>query len=622
MSPPNDQPPPSSRTSIRTSDPSKSLSRDQILSANMGTVKTAHTAKQALVRQKYFPDQGSITLEKLPLILLQISAASKIPAPEVESMRAVALVMEELLRERSAEELVNAVISRLNPSLLALQDSGKMMVASSEEVRDSTTSLANTVEEHRVDCQNITHEITTAAHAVEASTKQMDVTLEQALKEFPALFNYKDPVPFKPANDPNIHRPYIDPNSNLSPNNSPPSTHAAAVARYEEKAKQVLIVAAEGENSLGLDGMDPHELTEKANLALDKVTELLSADEPPPDSKILGAQLHRSGDLLLHLSSKETATWLLTEDVRREFIMHFSSRAEFKDRQYQVIAEFVPTNFSPDSLFELIEIETVNKLPFSSIISARWIKPIAARKKDQKVAHAILGFRTPEAANATIRSGLFVKGKRVAPRKLLPDPKRCFKCHKFDANHLAKDCKQIHEWCDICGEMNHDNRNCPNKDDDPQTFFCISCNTKGHSTRNRACPTFRNEYARLTSKVIDSQYRFFVTEDASSWEMLDPFLAPKEVSTQPQAERQDKRPPPTKERPAPPPATKRGANRTGTNTLPLGNNRTSSSRQTNLDNYLSQGQNSIDYDDHLLQPRAQARSWADDYEFEHPDSTP
>lgn len=618
MSSPGDHPTPPSRPNIRSSDPVKSLSREQILSSTMGTVKTTAAAKQALVRQKYFPDQDSITIDKLPLILLQISAASKIPATEVESIRAAALILENLLREKHADELVKLVLEKLNPSLETLEDSGKLMIASSEEVRDSTTSLANTVEEHRVDCQNITHDITSAAHTVEAATKQMDITLEQALKEFPAFLNLSEPHPFQPANDPNIHRPYVHP-SNIS--KSVPTTHGAAVARYEEKAKQVLITASEGNDSLGLSDMEPHELVEKANLAVEKVVELLSNDQPAPNPKVLGAQLHKSGDLLLHLSSKEAAVWLLTEGIREEFITHFSSKAEFKDRQYQVIVEFVPTTLVPESFFEQVEIITVNNLPEDALLSIRWIRPIAARKKDQKVAHAIIGFKSPETANKAIREGLFIKGKRTAPRKLLPDPKRCFKCHKYDANHFAKDCKQIHEWCDVCGEMNHDSRTCPNKDNDPQTFFCIPCNMPGHSTRNRACPTFRNEYARLSSKVTDSEYRYFVTEDANSWEVLNPYSVSKGNNNQKQTSGPGKqtRSGDVARPPVRPPFAVKQANRTGTNALPLGNGRANGSKQSNLDNYLSQGRGDVRSNHSSSQPRTFSRSWADDYEIEHPD---
>lgn len=582
----------------------------------MGTVKTANTARQALVRQKYFPDRESITLERLPLILLQISAASKIPAPEIESMRAVALVMEEMLRERSAEELVRAVMDRLNPSLEDMRSSGRMIVASSEEVRDSTTSLANTVEEHRVDCQNITHEITAAAYAVEASTKQMDSILDQALKESPSLFNYKDPVPFKPADDPNIHRSHHAHNT-VNTNNIP-TEHASAIARFEEKARQVLLTPTADNESLGLSEMEPHELVQKANLAIENVIKVHPLDERETTPKAMGAQLRRNGDLLLHMSTKEAATWVLSESVRDEFITHFSSKAELKDRRHQVIVEFVPTAFNPDSFFEIVELTTVNNIPHDSILDARWIRPIEARKKDQKVAHIILSFKSPVIANKAISQGLFIKGKRTEPRKLLPDPKRCFKCHKYDVNHLAKDCKQIHEWCDICGETNHDGRTCPNKDGNPHTFHCIPCNMKGHSTRNRACPTFRNEYARLAAKVTDAQYRYFVTDEPASWELLNPYSFKEDNGTLTQVTNRGKRTtadPPTI---APPPTIRE--QRSGTNTVPLGNNRTRATRQGNLDNFLSQGQTNNDPKGPPARRRAFSRSWTDDYD--HDDVTP
>ncbi|KAJ7364512.1 hypothetical protein DFH08DRAFT_681095, partial [Mycena albidolilacea] len=68
------------------------------------------------------------------------------------------------------------------------------------------------------------------------------------------------------------------------------------------------------------------------------------------------------------------------------------------------------------------------------------------------VAHAVLGFSDPGAANRAIWDGLWIDGSRLYRHKLLSEPMRCLKCQHIRAGHITADCTSSQEVCTQCGE--------------------------------------------------------------------------------------------------------------------------------------------------------------------------
>ena len=101
----------------------------------------------------------------------------------------------------------------------------------------------------------------------------------------------------------------------------------------------------------------------------------------------------------------------------------------------------------------------------------------------------ILTFRMAEDANKAIHNSLYIHGKRCITRKLLPEPRRCFKCHAINAQHIAANCKEITDICGTCGGA-HLSKECQLKNDHPDKHYCTNCRTHGHSTCDCLCPIY------------------------------------------------------------------------------------------------------------------------------------
>src|SRR5882724_3364203 len=66
------------------------------------------------------------------------------------------------------------------------------------------------------------------------------------------------------------------------------------------------------------------------------------------------------------------------------------------------------------------------------------------------------------------------------------EPRRCLKCQSLTTNHLAASCDQ---WviCGTCGGKHH-MVECAMITSNQ--FWCASCQTTGHASWDRLCPTF------------------------------------------------------------------------------------------------------------------------------------
>jgi len=240
----------------------------------------------------------------------------------------------------------------------------------------------------------------------------------------------------------------------------------------------------------------------------------------PPGINFVSADVLRSGMVAYHLNTPESARWIQEETNTKAFLLNFGGVSLAKPMLLHALVEFVPLTFDPNLLSAVEEVEQLSGLPPCSLLFAKFIKPKDRRHSGQLLGHAIFGFSTCEVVNHALVHGLFVEGKRVLARKLLPDPRRCTKCQVVGTTHLAAECKATHDVCGRCSE-DHWTSKCPVTD--PSLFKCHNCkeSTWPHTTADRKCPTFVAEVQKLHARTPGAKYRYFVTNDPGTWELIN-----------------------------------------------------------------------------------------------------
>ena len=207
--------------------------------------------------------------------------------------------------------------------------------------------------------------------------------------------------------------------------------------------------------------------------------------KPPTELSIAIEEVTRlrNGAILLHLNSKEAADWVRSQEIRSIFAEGFSFSATIKDRGYPIMIPAVPFSFHPSEPHDLRELEERNRLPPSSIISARWLKPPSHHTEDQTHGHCTITLNSAESANITIRDNITIAGKRVHPSKLKKEPLWCLRCQRW--GHRAIDCSSHLDVCGTCGQDHHTS-DCVTYD----IHWCVSCKDTSHCSWDRRCPSF------------------------------------------------------------------------------------------------------------------------------------
>jgi len=297
-----------------------------------------------------------------------------------------------------------------------------------------------------------------------------------------------------------------------------PPHHAEEVTRGVMMERRMIVG---GKDEKELAKLTEKELVAKANMALS----LMSSQDfgAPEGITFLGAEVLRSRAIAYHLNTTEAATWIQQPDIRKRFVDHFGSTSAAHSTLLHCVAEYVPVTFDTTSLAAIQKTEADSGLQPRTLQFAKFIKNKERRYDGQRVAHAIFGFLTRDAANYAMTNGLYVEGKRVNLRKLLPEPRRCLKCQIVGAAHLANDCPSTHDTCARCAEQ-HRTDKCEVKD--REEFCCSNCQrvggkAKGHGTGDRACPVFQREMEKLRARTPGVGYRYFPTADPRSWQRTD-----------------------------------------------------------------------------------------------------
>jgi hypothetical protein len=294
-----------------------------------------------------------------------------------------------------------------------------------------------------------------------------------------------------------------------------PPKHAEAITRGDMLERRFLVG---GKDDRSLADLSEKELVSKANTTLAIMES--AALGSPEGIRFVGVDVLRSGTVAYHLNNIEAARWIQKEENAKAFMSHFGGASLAKPLLIHTLVEFVPLTFDPNLLSAVEAVERNSGLPSRSLLFAKFIKQKERRHSGQTLGHAIFGFSTRETANHAMVHGLYVEGKRVLARKLLPDPRRCTKCQAVGVSHLAADCKFERDVCGRCSE-NHWTSKCPVSD--PKLLKCHNCRDKEtwpHTTADRRCPTFVAAVQKLHARTPDSRYRYFVTNDPATWELM------------------------------------------------------------------------------------------------------
>ncbi|KLO04407.1 hypothetical protein SCHPADRAFT_797549, partial [Schizopora paradoxa] len=225
------------------------------------------------------------------------------------------------------------------------------------------------------------------------------------------------------------------------------------------------------------------------------------------------AKKQPNGGILFELNSAESASWLKKADVKALFAMAFDPGSKVKGSSYPCLLKFVPVAYQVDDRDEREEVEKAAGLPVGSMIESRWMKPPRRRERNQRYAHLIAMFPTPETANLAIREGLYIRGARIMPMQLFPEPMRCNHCSRF-ANHKAIECKGA-VACGMCSKE-HKTHLCSVRL--PEHMFCVNCQQWGHGAISRDCPTYWAKKKAMDARNPATRFKYVViTTDPSTW---------------------------------------------------------------------------------------------------------
>ncbi|KAF8522514.1 hypothetical protein JB92DRAFT_3110585 [Gautieria morchelliformis] len=298
------------------------------------------------VPERLLPERQSITYHSLATALLHLEEAqSSIPKTTEEGFKAVATLITDLADRTAIAELATAVRERLSGVNDVLAPMLQQMELATTKIRESTNSLAGTVEELRQESDG------TAQRIVDAVTAQAPTPTTQGQEQHPTS---------KPARYPTYAAALA------ACATKPISLQSSTLARCDLRARQILIDKTPAAPDHRMARLSEPDILDRANRAVGEME--WEDDQEKP--RAVGVQRLPSDAFFLELQTEETAELLQTRQTATSFLSKFSSDSIIKPNNYSIIAEFVPIRFNPESRAELEGVETGNSLEQDDIVSA------------------------------------------------------------------------------------------------------------------------------------------------------------------------------------------------------------------------------------------------------------
>jgi hypothetical protein len=431
------------------------------------------------------PAAGS-TIKEISLAIFEFSISANLGALQTDILRAFAILLHEVEQAMDTTTLINRIEGLIAGPISTLEE----RVESLSEITEShKAALDSAIKEMRGNLSDSTTGIDNAViNALNALKQQTQMETQDRRSNGP--------------------RSYAE-----AAKRDIPAPLTKILSRSEGQSRQILLDKRSLSSTDTLKDLTEAQLVTKATMAID----LLRKDEItiPQDLTFLSARRLPHGGILYELDSTASVQWFNTPINRSNFLNRFGTDILIKDRSFQVLVEYVPLSFAPEDKATLTDIEKKAGITPSSIIKARYVKPIQRRLPTQRTAHIILTLNSKTSANQIIKHGLSIAGKKVYGRKLTPEPTRCLKCQSFEGAHVAVNCPKEVDTCGTCGAT-HRTAECTVTE--RELYFCSNCNTHGHGAWDRECPTFKQKQNAYASRNEESKYRFFPTEDPLTWE--------------------------------------------------------------------------------------------------------
>ena len=458
-------------------------------------VRTKEQAVNFLTSKDYLIHGNPVDLPTLSYVLLQLaSVASRGPKALTDGIRAVAFLLTDANRQQTADAITTSVKSQLDEYMESFAANVETMRDAVEHVTAAAKEITGKMDDFKDGFQETAEQLTQATQDfTEKTTENLATTT---------------------ATPPHAHQAATYASAAQQ---QIPTAHASAISRGDITDKQILIQKDKDATDNALEPLSEKDLVVKANTTLDLMG--IEADDKPLGTTFVGARKLRNGSVLYQLSTKEAASWLKQDEVRKSFMANYGGTSNMRNKLYYVIAEFVPTTFEANSSYAHARVEEDSGLYSNTIAYSKYIKPAHLRTSNQKVAHVIYGFNSRNGANLAIEWGMFVEGKHVNVRKMLTEPRRCLKCQKF--GHYVPDCKATNDICARCGEQ-HRTSQCTITD--TTNFCCTNCTgtgAKGHGAADRDCAAFKAETEKIQKRIPENKYKYFPTELPRTWQLLN-----------------------------------------------------------------------------------------------------
>ena len=471
-------------------------------------IRTKEEATIFLQSREYLVPDTQADLLTLAHVLFQLGVpTTRTPKIVTDGIRAVAFLIADAAAQQMAGEITTLVKSQLQDHLGEFNDSVETMRDAVEHVSGATMQLTDKIDEFRKDFQDVADQLTETTLELSQTTQDL-TTKTSSPTPTPTIATTPEsttspPYQSGPASYAAIASRQIDP------------AHADVIARSANAEKQILILANKTNPEAPPSDLTEKDLVTKANLALELMDD--PGTNKPTAITFIAAKKLQNDNVLYQLNSPQAAKWLRNPKVQATFLQSYSSTAHIRNKLYHVIVEFAPTSFLADSPQAHTTLERNNPISPSSVVWSKFVKPPHLRTPNQKSAHIILGLANKKDANSLIQHGIFIEGRHSTVRKTVTSPRRCLKCQRY--GHHVPDCKATCDTCALCAQ-NHRTNLCPNTANPRKCANCKGDNALNHGAGDKDCPAFEAEKRNLHKKNPEHKYKFFPTEDPTTWKLL------------------------------------------------------------------------------------------------------
>ncbi|KAJ7217550.1 hypothetical protein C8J57DRAFT_1537679 [Mycena rebaudengoi] len=484
-----------------------SRTREELYKVSNGSVDWANAAQEEareyLVQKGYLEQQAhqQLSMAKIALVLLRIVADGG-GATANDGLRAVAVMLERRRIDRALDDIRDELTELVDLVAEAAQKTEE------KETREDTTTHT-LLEAAGVLMRTVDEQV----EAVRGATDKLELAASRAADAVLDLREAKEIPSPQPGDEDELGDPKVPIPSTSG--QTPLGSYAVVAAKAALHKPQTRAGESGGKGDRNTSYPCPR--VAKARLAMEAVRTSMGDDTAPAGSVVVGARVLQSGDVVLQMNSVQAADWQRRN--MRAFLEAMGGTSALKHRRTSLVVEYVPTSFDPNLDGALRILEDDNNLGRGAIASARFIKAVEWRHSGQCVAHIILALNNDVSANRIIRYGIFIEGKKVWGRKLLPEPVRCLKCQMIGTGHLADTCLSIHDTCAQCGGM-HRTAVCEVSD---AAQACSNCrgakmSYQGHGAADRGCPFFATKLQFSLERNPDAPFKYFLTNDPETWE--------------------------------------------------------------------------------------------------------